>query len=68
VVALFAHLGCAAYWQVQHRPGIARVLVIAIPSSVAVVVALLIVLLLAGKLQPFEVPAKYKATYGVPAP
>lgn len=67
VVALFAHLGCAAYWQAQHRSGRTRVLVIAIPTSVAVVVALLIVLLLAGKLQPFEVPAKYKATYGVPA-
>ncbi len=64
VVALFAHLGCAAYWQVQHRPGLTRVLVIAIPTAVAAVVALLIVLLLAGKLQPFEVPAKYKATYG----
>lgn len=64
VVALFVHLGCAAYWQVQHRPGIARVLVIAIPTAAAAAVALLIVLLLAGKLQPFEVPAKYKATYG----
>lgn len=64
VVALFAHLGCAAYWQVQRRPGLARVLVIAIPTAAAAVVALLIVLLLAGKLQPFEVPAKYKATYG----
>lgn len=64
VVALFGHLGCAAYWQVQHRPGLTRVLVIAIPTAVAAVVALLIVLLLAGKLQPFEVPAKYKATYG----
>ncbi|MBK9573579.1 MAG: hypothetical protein IPO43_13055 [Rhodoferax sp.] len=64
VVALFAHLGCAAYWQVQHRPGLTRVLVIAIPTAVAAVVALLIVLLLAGKLQPVEVPAKYKATYG----
>jgi hypothetical protein len=37
--------------------------VVALPTSVSVVLATLIVLLLAGKLQPVEVPAKYKATY-----
>jgi succinate dehydrogenase/fumarate reductase cytochrome b subunit len=63
VVALFTHLGCAAYWQVQDRPRLTRVLVVAVPASVSAVLALLIVLLMAGQLQPFEVPAKYKATY-----
>jgi succinate dehydrogenase/fumarate reductase cytochrome b subunit len=63
VVALFTHLGCAAYWQLQERSRLARVLVLAVPASVSAVLALLIVLLLAGQLQPFEVPAKYKATY-----
>ena len=64
VVALFTHLGCAAYWQVQDRTRLVRVLVVAAPVGVSVVLALLIVLLMAGKLQPVEVPAKYKATYG----
>lgn len=64
VVALFVHLSCAAYWQLQDRPEVTRVLVVAVPASVATVVAVLIVLLLAGKLQPVEVPVKYKATYG----
>ncbi|MDP2368123.1 hypothetical protein [Rhodoferax sp.] len=64
VVALFTHLGCAAYWQVQDRPRLIRVLVVAVPAGVSMMLALLIVLLMAGKLQPVEVPAKYKATYG----
>lgn len=63
VVALFTHLGCAAYWQVQDRSRLTRVLVVAVPAAVGGVLALLIVLLLAGKLQAVEVPAKYKATY-----
>lgn len=64
VVALFTHLGCAAYWQVQDRARWLRVLVVAVPAGVSMVLALLIVLLMAGKLQPVEVPAKFKATYG----
>lgn len=64
VVALFTHLGCAAYWQVQDRSRLVRVLVVAVPAGVSMVLALLMVLLMAGKLQPVEVPAKYKATYG----
>ena len=64
VVALFVHLSCAAHWRVQDRPYVTRVLVVAVPALVATVVSVLIVLLLAGKLQPVEVPLKYKATYG----
>lgn len=64
VVALFTHLGCAVYWQVQSRSSLVRALVVAVPAGVGGVLALLIVLLLAGKLQPVEVPAQYKATYG----
>lgn len=66
VVALFTHLGCAAYWHSQSRPRVARVLVVALPSAVGVVVALLIVLSLAGALFPVEIPAEYKATYAPP--
>ena len=65
VVALFTHLGCAAYWQVQDRSRWVRVSVVAVPAGVSIVVALLIVLLMAGKLAPVDVPAKYRATYGV---
>ena len=66
VVALFTHLGCAAYWQAQDRPRIARVLVVAVPSAVGAVASLLIVLSLAGALFPLQVPAEYKATYAPP--
>ena len=63
VVALFTHLGCAAYWQFQAQPRIARILSIVFPAGVGGVVSLLIVLCLAGILQPVNVPIKYKATY-----
>lgn len=63
VLALFTHLGCAAYWHLQTSPPRARVAAIALPMLVGGAVSLLIVLSLAGKLQPVEVPAKYKATY-----
>ena len=63
VFALFTHLGCAAYWHLQTSPPKTRALALALPMLVGGVVSLLIVLSLAGKLQPFEVPAKYKATY-----
>lgn len=63
VLALFTHLGCAAYWFFQTSPPGTRVLAIALPMLIGAVVSALIVLSLAGKLQPVEVPAKYKATY-----
>jgi hypothetical protein len=64
VLALFTHLGCAAYWHLEASPPRTRRLAIALPVIVGGAVSLLIVLSLAGKLQPVEVPAKYKATYG----
>lgn len=63
IFALFTHLGCAAYWHLQTSPPTKRALALALPMLVGGVVSLLIVLSLAGKLQPVEVPAKYKATY-----
>jgi hypothetical protein len=63
VLALFTHLGCAAYWRVGPRPPAARMLALALPMAVGSVIALLIVLSLAGLLRPVDVPAKYKATY-----
>lgn len=67
VVALFAHLGCAAYWHFQDRSGRPRTLVVAVPLAVGAVASLLIVLSLAGALFSLEVPAQYKASYGPPA-
>ena len=63
IFALFTHLGCGAYWHLQSSPLKTRALGLAIPMLVGGVVSVLIVLSLAGKLQPVEVPAKYKATY-----
>jgi hypothetical protein len=61
VLALFTHVGCAMYR--RARPGTARTLAIVLPVAAGAVTALLIVLSLAGMLQPLDVPAKYKATY-----
>ena len=63
VFAFFTHLGCAAYWHLQTSPPKTRAFALALPMLVGGVVSLIIVLSLAGKLQPVEVPAKYKATY-----
>jgi hypothetical protein len=63
VLALFTHLGCVAYWRVGPRPRAARMLALALPMAAGSVIALLIVLSLAGLLRPLDVPAKYKATY-----
>ena len=66
VVALFIHVACAAYWRSQSCPRVARILIVAVPSAIGVMVSLLIVLSLAGALFPVEVPVDYKATYALP--
>lgn len=66
VVAVFTHLGCAAYWHTQRRLRAAGVLLVVVPSIVGALVSLLIVLSLAGALFPVQVPAQYKATYAPP--
>ena len=63
VLALFTHLGCAAYWQLEAASRAARVMAVAIPMLVGGAVALLIVMSLAGKIQPVDIPLQYKATY-----
>ncbi len=65
VLALFAHLACAAYWSLQGASVRLRSLAIGIPILVGSVASLLIVLSLAGQLQPVNVPSKYKATYSL---
>lgn len=63
IVALFTHLGCAVVWRIQAHSRAARFLALALPMVVGGVISLLIVLSLAGMVQPVEVPAQYKATY-----
>jgi hypothetical protein len=64
VLAFFVHLGCALYWRLHASSRPARILAVALPSSVGFVVSLLIVLTLAGAFYPVHVPSEYKATYG----
>ena len=63
VFALFAHLGCAAYWQVQARSPMMRRLAMGVPAGAGLVLALLIDLALAGRLHPLDIPAKYLHIY-----
>ena len=63
VTALFTHLGCAAYWQLQTASDSTRAFVVGGAMVAGGAIALLIVLSLAGKLQPIEITANYKATY-----
>lgn len=63
VFALFTHLGCAAYWQVQARSSMLRKLTIGVPLGAGLVAALLINLALAGVLRPFDLPATYLTIY-----
>lgn len=69
VVALFVHPACAIWWQARSkapRPNasLPPATLIAIPAVVGAIVALVIVLSLAGRLQPVEIPAKYLEPYG----
>lgn len=68
VLALFTHLGCAAYRRFKGRWRFAGVFMIALPAAVGTLVSLLIVLSLAGAFFPVEIPARYKASYALPRP
>ncbi|MEQ8660366.1 MAG: hypothetical protein RLW62_06080 [Gammaproteobacteria bacterium] len=64
VAALFAHIGCAAYWQLAGaRPRRAAIMLNS-ALIVGVLCSALITLSLAGVFEPFTVPAEYTATYG----
>jgi succinate dehydrogenase/fumarate reductase cytochrome b subunit len=63
VVALFTHLGCAAFWQFEGRTARSRFFVLALPIVIGIGASLLIVLSLAGALFPVDIPSIYKATY-----
>jgi hypothetical protein len=63
VVALFTHLGCAAYRRMQSRPRVVRIATLVLPMGLGTAASLLIGLSLAGHIEPVDIPAKYKATY-----
>lgn len=64
VLALFTHLGCALYWQLQAKPRFARGVAVALPVVVGLAVSSLIVLSLAGVFYRVDIPPEYKATFG----
>ena len=64
VLALFSHLGCALYWQLQAKSPLSRGVAIVVPMIVGFAVSSVIVLMLAGVFYPVEIPPEYKATYG----
>ena len=64
VLALFCHLGCALYWQLQAKSPLARGAAVAVPMVVGCALSLVIVLTLAGVFYPIEIPPEYEATYG----
>ena len=63
LVALSAHLGCALYWRLKTSSHSVRRAALIVPVLLGSAASSVIVLSLAGKLQPLEIPAKYKATY-----
>ena len=64
VLALFTHAGCAAYWNLQTVSIRPRTLAVAGSMLAGAAVSMLIVLSLVGRIQPVEVPAQYKTTFG----
>jgi hypothetical protein len=64
VLALFVHVGCAAYWGfLANRPVLGASLLGGF-AGVGSLLATLIVLALSGVLYPVAIPSHYLATYG----
>jgi hypothetical protein len=63
VLALFTHLGCAAYWRAKASGRSSPSHFVALPVAVGALVSVVIVLLLAGVLYRVEIPPEYKAIY-----
>lgn len=62
IISLFAHLGCAAYWNIASLSLRRGVLAVCLASGAAF--ALLVVMSLSGTLYPVDIPLNYLATYG----
>ncbi len=63
VVALFTHLGCAAYWYLAGTDARKAKRALHAMIGIGVVVSLLIVLSLAGLLHGFVLPSEYRVPY-----
>jgi len=64
VVSLFAHLGCALYWQLESSKPLGARAALSVMLGVGALFALLITLSMAGAFAPFDVPSEYKKTFG----
>ena len=64
VAALFAHLGCSAYWKFFESMPRHATVILAAALGVGMLSSTFITLSLAGVFESFTVPAEYKATYG----
>lgn len=63
VFCLFAHVGCALYWNMGNASRSARRSIVIAFCLAGAVAGLLIVLSLSGQLYTVDIPAAYKATY-----
>lgn len=63
VFALFAHVGCALYWNMLDGNRRASVIALRTMLIIGAALGLLIVSALGGLIYPVEIPARYKATY-----
>lgn len=66
VAAVFTHLSCAAYWFIASRSEVLARRVFRGGALAGVVVAALLVLTMAGRLYPVEVPPEYLAPAATP--
>lgn len=64
VFALFAHVGCAIYWNTFDRNRRAAVLSLKACVALGSLFGLLIVAALSGRLYSVEIPARYQLTFG----
>ena len=63
VVALFAHLACAFYWQANNSGKAAQRILFVTPILFGMAIGALIVLTMSGRFYPLDIPALYKASY-----
>ena len=65
VASLFTHVGCALYWNLPPSLANRRRLALGAPMILGCVLALAIVLSLAGAFHPVDIPPDYRATYSI---
>ena len=63
VLALFTHLGCAAYWRAKSFGRSSPSFFIALPVAIGALISLVIVFLLAGVFYRVDIPPEYRAIY-----